>query len=270
MTALPIEDDGWDPTEPTLPELMEDWDTWAQMHGDEHGLERIVALMLELRERLPDAFDFVHGRLTMPVDTSDRTYPKIKGMMNALHRPSREMNLLRQGITLLYMPRYVLVCPAPGYDKCGLPNIKYREGSKILAMLCNDTINHEFLAIIVDPIMIPKNATICPRCDSIYMRLAQNMLPDGVRVFGNDLHRCKLNPGDFWVQNHVEEAIYDDEDAGLVMDANRALEIFRAWVARTPGVVGYTQVVQSVSTKRTIAREQKLPSSLARFWRQQT
>jgi hypothetical protein len=261
-------EEGWDPTEPTLPELMEDWDAWAKMLGAEHALDRLVMVCLGLREKYDAVFQIRPGSFMKGVkrvwdEAPDFVFKNAHDMsrvFNVWFSPGVSTKLNHQGLGICCSRegrhslgvRYHLGVPAPGYDAMGLPrlNIHGTEAYVILDGTRQDwaKINDVEVKVFTAQ-QVAQDATICPLCQNDFEYWERAEFPNQERLVRTELDRwidsphhlsgtCRVKRGDMVMASMVEFKLYHPDGTPWPMTGiDDARQAIRAWCARTPGLV---------------------------------
>jgi hypothetical protein len=265
MTVPSIEDSSWDPTEPTLPELMEDWSTWAQMLGAEHALDRLVVVCLELREKYDGVFQIQPGSFMAGIPQALPPAAKfpflhVMSMCDAISKHFRPLDAMYGLQGLEYPVNWQgtgnLLVPAPGYDPMGLPHLDIR-GQEVYVVLIGRKPNEAARTYIKVKIFtvqqVPWDADICPICqrDLEHLKRASeknpgkyaNTIKNRIQTvrFDSDHHNsggCDFRRGHMMVDSDVEFHLYGDHGAPwTTTDVEGARRVVQAWCVRTPGLV---------------------------------
>jgi hypothetical protein len=199
MKETPFEDDGWNPTEPTLPELMEDYRTWVHVFGIERCTERMAWILTEIVERASSTW-----RMNMSEEKFEgprihaELESKLVRMCNACQDAFKSDSRLfpswdHQGLTVLQVwsgdSTKAMVTPGPGIDSHGIPKIViqdppiyitggvvYEDGKAtivaiIFSITKNRLIGTEFFNIFGDDgLEIGVNTENFGKCEEIFRR----------------------------------------------------------------------------------------------------
>jgi hypothetical protein len=251
----PIEGTEWDPTEPTLPEMVDDWDTWAEMLGQDHAMDRMIALCLQLREKYDEPFQIRPGKLMDSVGSIHNRieYEHAQYMCRAINDNFAIYTRIGpQGLSMMAMQEGLLV-PSPGHDDMGLPRLDIRD-VEVYVVIANTGLleSREVRLTLFTVNRISLDEKVCPLCQQEYdlfvSKLTRN---DYIEIrtkqcetdrFFSSLkhihHMCTIQPGDFFIHSYYVICLHNGQGSPWpISDLEGARRVIRAWCARTPGLV---------------------------------
>ena len=258
-------DDGWDPTEPNLSEMVGDWGTWAQCVTFEQGVERIAYRLLEMGSSMPERFvispsAFMTGPHKMEFWLDKTVYRDLGSMRDALNRKKNQgggwvgptdLRLDNEGLTRGEYYDARLLYPAPGYSEHGLPRLDI-QGTEAFVALDSDKHYDRtfFLTTLFTCHRVTEDEEICPVCDKEYRRQVDMNRSSGSmylkekeasRYFSSPLHSgnknyCPVVHGSMVIDQEMKFKLHSDRGHRL-NDPEMAYAMLREWCASTPGLV---------------------------------
>ena len=249
---ISAEDDTWDPTEPTLPELMEDYPTWVRVFGIERCVERMAWILSEAVER-------TSGAWRMNMETYKAEHPRIpQNMDDQLMRMSHACqdayqlgdaiwpSIQDQGL-LGYGRSDTLIVPGPAIDGHGMPRFEVHDDPVyVTGGILRGTPESFPIAVFFSILHIDDDAIDCPVCRVLYEKndgppsCAEELLARIPFSEHGHTHACGVRPGFDWPVGIERFHIFNDKNIKMDMNIqciSESQEIFRKLTESTPGLI---------------------------------